>query len=54
MVKVKWDKFWGTDENEKVGRIFVDGGSILTTPSIHDQIDFKNLFDKKKWYNSGT
>ena len=26
--KVKWDKFWGTDENGKMGQILVDGGSI--------------------------
>ena len=27
MVKVKWDKFWGTDENGKMGQILVDGSS---------------------------
>ena len=27
MVKVKWDKFWGTDGNGKMGQIFRGGGS---------------------------
>ena len=33
MVKVKWDKLCGMDQNEKLGRIIWDGGSIILSQS---------------------